>query len=283
MIDYKTASGPYLSLTEELLRRAQSLDFVRGFWIHGSRSVGRNTEDSDIDYAFIVENKEDEERLAKSLSDILEWKERPGFYPEQIWAGPHWKEHSGEDRFRGIGMHFYGKQEFFDKFDNIFDDAPVEVDGTSGLDRWQNTKFLQNQGGVQFIVVESIPLYDPENILAIVKEKALQYPNEFSRMMVDRMVRNLEIKLDWFSEPWIQRNKYNFVSDIREVLYYIATAHYAKNKAFMQNGLKRYHYDLESFTPDIKQGVDKLLAIDENFESEDKAIYLKTIIEKLKS
>ena len=283
MIDYKTASGPYLPLTEELLRRAQELEYVKGFWIHGSRSVGRNTEDSDIDYAFIVEKKEDEERLAKSLSDILEWKERRGFYPEQIWTGPHWKEHAGEDNFRGIGMHFYGKQEFLDTFGNVFDDTPVEVEAAAGMDRWQNTKFLQVQGSVQFIVVESIPLYDPEGLLGTAREKALSYPDEFSQKIVDCMIKNLEIKLSWFGEPWIQRNKYNFISDIREVLYYIAIAHYAKNKTFIQNGLKRYHYDIKTFKPNIKQEVDELLKIDENFETENKSVYLKAILEKLKS
>lgn len=280
-MDYKKASGKYLPLTEQLLQRAEDLDYIKSFWIHGSRAAGTNTEKSDVDYAFVVENKADEEGLAKNLEDIFQWRERVGFYPEQMWLGPHWKEHLDEEGFRGVGMHFYSRQEIKDKFWNLFDNTSVEPQASAGLDRWQNTKFLVNQGGAQFIIVESIPLYDPEDILKKAREKVLNYPDEFAQKLVDQMVWNLEIKLGWFGEPWIPRGRYNFISDIREVLYYVAIAHYAKNKALMQNGLKRYYYDIENLKPNIKGEVDNLLRIDENFESEDKSEYLKSIIKKL--
>lgn len=158
----------------------------------------------------------------------------------------------------------------------------MDVSGMTWLERWQNTKFLGSQGQAQFMVRESVPVYDPQSILLALKNEVAKYSDEFSQQIVDMMTRYLEIKLQWFGDPWIPRSKYSFMVDMKEVLYFIAAAHYAKNKAFMQQGLKRYHLDLKTLKPNIQKDLDKLLAIDDKFEVEDKAQYLKNIIGTLR-
>ncbi len=278
--DYQTASDRYLPLTEQFLELCKGLDYVKAFWIHGSRSVGRHIQTSDIDYMFVLDNTASKEAFERELGRFTEWRDTPGFFPEQIWRGCRWDNNGVSEK---LGIHICTEAEVTNKFTDFFNNDPMDISGMAWLERWQNTKFLGSQGGAQFMVRESVPVYDPEGILPKLKDEVAKYSDEFSKQIVDMMTRYLEVKLQWFGDPWIPRSKYNFAVDIKEVLYFIAAAHYAKNKVFMQQGLKRYHLDLQTFTPDIQQDLDRLLAIDEAFETEDKAQYLKNIIRALKA
>lgn len=279
MKDYKTVSDRFLPLTEQLLELSKKLPHVKAFWIHGSRSVGRHVHKSDIDYLFVLDDNYNKQDFEKELSRFVEWKDAPGFFPEQTWRGCRWVSGGVPEK---IGMHIYSESEVSEKFADIFNNEPMDISGMTWLERWQNTKFLGSQGGAQFMVCESVPVYDPRGILTKLKSDVAEYSDEFSEQIVNMMTRYLEIKLQWFGEPWIPRSKYSFMVDIKEVLYFIAAAHYAKNKQFMQQGLKRYEHDLKAFKPDIKADLDKLLAVDDNFATEDKAQYLKKIINALK-
>jgi predicted nucleotidyltransferase len=278
MSNYKEVSDRFLPLTEQFLELSKSLEYVKAFWIHGSRSVGRHVRSSDIDYLFVV-NKQNKKELKKELERFVEWKDMPGFFPEQTWRGCRWNNNGVLEK---IGVHIYTEDEIKEKFTNFFNNDPMDISSMTWLERWQNTKFLGSQGEAQFMVCESVAVYDPHGILAKLKSEVDKYSDEFSRQIVDMMTRYLETKLQWFGDPWIPRSKYSFMVDMKEVLYFIAAAHYAKNKAFMQQGLKRYHLDLETFKPDIQKDLDRLLAIDEKFDTEDKAQYLKSIIVALK-
>ena len=248
------------------------------FWIHGSRAVGRNTSNSDIDYTFLVKNISDIKKLKKSLEDLTEWKEMPGFYPEQKWFTVSWKNRKGG--FHDIGLHIITTGEFLKNFKNAF-----SMKKANGDERWlepyMDNRFLRLQGEIQFLVVESFSIYDPHDYLKNTKKRLLKYPKKFSEKIVNDFTNKLKIRLMWQGEPWIPRNKFNFICDIKEILYYIAIAHYAKNRKFMQSGLKRYHHDLNEMKPDIRMELDRLLAIDNKFGKEDKGIYLKRIIKKL--
>jgi predicted nucleotidyltransferase len=279
MPDYITVSDRFLPLTEQLLKLSKELDYVKAFWIHGSRSVGRHIHTSDIDYLFVLDNHQNKKGFEKELSNFVEWKDTSGFFPEQTWRSCRWHNNGASEK---IGMHIYTENEVREKFTDFFNNNTMDVSGMTWLERWQNTKFLGSQGQAQFMVRESVPVYDPHGILPKLKNEIDKYSDEFSRQTVDIMTRYLEIKLQWFGDPWIPRSKYSFIVDMKEVLYFIAAAHYAKNKAFMQQGLKRYHLDLEDFKPDIRKDLDRLLAVDEKFETEDKAQYLKNIISTLR-
>jgi len=279
MSDYKEASDRFLPLTEQFLGLSKRLDYVKAFWIHGSRSVGRHMHASDIDYLFVLDNPQDKNEFEKGLSNFVEWKDTPGFFPEQTWRGCRWHNDGVSEK---IGVHIYAESELKEMFVDFFNNDPIDISDMTWLERWQDTKFLGSQGQAQFMVRESVPVYDPQGTLSKLKSEVAQYSDRFSQHIVDMMTRYLDIKLQWFGDPWIPRSKYSFMVDIKEVLYFIAAAHYAKNKAFMQQGLKRYHLDLKTFKPDIRKDLDRLLAVDDKFETEDKAQYLKNIISTLR-
>jgi predicted nucleotidyltransferase len=277
--NYKEASDRFLPLTEQFLELSRRLDYVKAFWIHGSRSVGRHIHTSDIDYLFVLDDAQDKKDFEKELSNFVDWKDTPGFFPEQTWRGCRWNNNSVSEK---IGMHIYTQNEVNNMFADLFNNEPMGISGMTWLERWQNTRFLGSQGQAQFMVRESVPVYDPHDILPKLRDEVDKYSDEFSQQIVDMMTRYLEIKLQWFGDPWIPRSKYSFMVDVKEILYFIAAAHYAKNKAFMQQGLKRYHLDLEGFKPDIRKDLDRLLAVDDKFGTEDKAQYLKNIISTLR-
>lgn len=279
MQDYKQVSDRYLPLTEHFLKLSKELSYVKAFWIHGSRSVGRHIYRSDIDYLFVLDNKQNKKEFEKELGRFVDWKDTPGFFPEQTWRGCRWNNKGISEK---IGMHIYTEDEVNEMFSDFFNNGPMDISGMTWLERWQNTKFLGSQGQAQFMVRESVSVYDPQSLLPALKNKVAKYSDEFSQQIVDTMTHYLEIKLQWFGDPWIPRSKYSFIVDMKEVLYFIAAAHYAKNKAFMQQGLKRYHIDLKTLKPDIQKDLDRLLAIDDKFEVEDKARYLKNIISDLR-
>jgi hypothetical protein len=78
------------------------------------------------------------------------------------------------------------------------------------------------------------------------------------------------------------RGKANFVLAIHDILYFIAAAHYAKNKRLMPTlGLSRYHRDLETLRPDLRRDIDRFLAIDAKFGRDNKATHLRRIVEQL--
>ncbi len=278
MPHYQEVSDRFLPLTGQFLELSKRLEYVKAFWIHGSRSVGRHVHTSDIDYLFVLE-KHNKKDFEKQLSSFVEWKDMPGFFPEQTWRGCRWNSNGMSEK---IGVHIYTEDEVNAMFADLFNNEPMDISAMTWLERWQNTKFLGSQGQAQFMVRESVPVYDPHDILPRLKSEVDKYSDKFSQHIVDTMTRYLETKLQWFGDPWIPRSKYSFMVDMKEVLYFIAAAHYAKNKAFMQQGLKRYHLDLEGFKPDIRKDLDRLLAVDDTFETEDKAQYLKSIVSALK-
>ncbi len=280
MEDIKSISGPYHELTMEIKKRIEKLSYVDAFWIHGSRAVGRGTADSDIDYTIMVKDaKSYEGKLKELFDDLLEWDEVPGFFPEQMWPVATWKQQ--QKTFRDVSLRVCTTEDLLQMFDKLFSSERVKYRGERWLEPYQDTHFLRLQGAAQFLIVESYPVYDPHSHLEKLKKKVSEFPDELAWQIVRDFVEKLKIKLMWLTDDWTPKNKYTFVSDIREILYYIAIAHYARNKRFMQNGLKRYGRDMENMDPKIKEDVDRLFAIDEKFGEENKALYLQRIIEKL--
>jgi len=280
MDDIKSISGPYYELTLELKRRLEKLPYVDAFWIHGSRAVGRGTADSDIDYTVLVTDaKSQEPKLMSLLSDLIEWDEVPGFYPEQMWPVARWKQGTGD--FREISLRVCTTTSLMEMFSCLFSSECVPSGSERWLEPYQDTCFLRHQGAAQFLIVESFPVYDPHGYLQDLRKTVMAYPEEMSHQLVREFVGKLKVKLMWLTEHWVPKNKYTFVSDIRDILYYIAIAHYARNRRFMQNGLKRYHVDISELKPDIKADLDRLLAVDGKFFEENKSVFLRRIIEKL--
>ena len=67
--------------------------------------------------------------------------------------------------------------------------------------------------------------------------------------------------------------------DIKEDVYYLAIAHYAKNRMFMENGLKHYEEDMKTMKPDLRKLLDTFVTYDQ----EDKRPVMVDIIQGLSS
>lgn len=286
MDNLKDNCGPFWPLVLEIKTRAEQHPYVDVFWINGSRGAGRHVEKSDLDCTVLVKAEEYVDGFRQALDDLLEDGQHPGFYPEQVWSVTHWKE-GPRDWLTGVSLSVGPTEAMLQACANLFDNTPEPYQGAFDIrhrEPYMDTHFLSHQGlGNEFLY--GVPVYDPSGYFAQCRALVLQYPDDLSQAIVERFVGYLEIRLEWMLDRAVPRNKFNFISDIREVVYYIALAHYAKNKRFMEPGLKHYHYDLEVLQPDIRAELDCLLAIDDHFEQErgNKSLYLRQIIDKLKA
>lgn len=256
---------PYTKLTQEIKKRVEKLPFVDAFYIHGSRGVNRHSSTSDIDYMFLLKNKKrDEPKLRRALKGLIVFRKVNGWFPEQIWEVCKWKENPKS--FHDVGLHTITTREMLSIASKLF---------------LNKSYFLKHQDFAQFFVIEAKEVYDPLGYVKKLKSLVSKYPDKLSKEILKEMVKNLKIKLNWVGDKWISRNKYSFVNDIRDIIWFIAVAHYAKNKAFLMNSMKRWHQDMKSFRPNIKKDIDKLISIDSKFSNQNKTIYLKRIIKKL--
>ena len=255
---------PYTNLTEEIRKRVEKLHYVESFYIHGSRGVGRNSPTSDIDYTFLIKDKKYDSALKKALKDLLAWEKLPGWYPDQTWEVCCTKKKA--KKFNDVGYHTMPTKEAYKLASNLFK---------------SKENLLKYQDWAQFFVVEGKAVHDPQNHLIKLKKLVSKYPTSLANSVIKDMIFNLKTKLMWVSDRWTPRNKYAFINDIRDIVWYIALAHYAKNRAFLMNSMKRWHQDMPNFKPNIKKDLDNLIAIDDKFETENKSIFLKRIIKKL--
>lgn len=254
---------PYTDLTQKIKRRVEKLPYVEAFYIHGSRAVGRNSPTSDIDYMFLLKNhKTDDDKLINALRDLIEFKPMPGWYPEQTWIVA--SRNDKKLKFNDIGFHTATTKEILNRFSKLFKSKDY---------------LLKNQDNAQFLIAEAKAVYDPRGYVKKLKKLISKYPKKLSDEIVQDMVQKLKVKLMWV-DPWIPRNKYSFINDVRDIVWFIAVAHYAKNRAFLMNSMKRWHQDMKSFKPSLKGDLDKLLSIDSGFSKVNKAKYLKRIIKK---
>ncbi|MBW3013486.1 nucleotidyltransferase domain-containing protein [Candidatus Woesearchaeota archaeon] len=253
---------PYDKLTKEIKKRVQKLPYVDAFYIHGSRAVGRHTKTSDIDYTVLVKDIKHKKDLEKELKDLLEIEYYPGFYGDDYWEICVWKEKKLD-----IGWHVIETKLLTRLVTDIFK---------------SKRNLLKLQDHAQFLIIESLPVHDPKKILAKFKAELKKYPKELADSIVKDCVKKLRIKEWWLGDPCNYRNPFNFILDMKEILQLIATAHYARNRKFMMNSLKRWHQDLKTFKPDIEEDLYNLTRIDNRLPKTDKSVFLRDIVFKLK-
>ncbi|MBD3259109.1 hypothetical protein GF371_00595 [Candidatus Woesearchaeota archaeon] len=253
---------PYDKLTKELKKRLSKLKYVDAFYMHGSRAVKRHTKTSDIDYTVLVKDIKHKKELEEKLNDLLEIEYYPGFYGDDYWEICVWKEKKLD-----IGWHVIETRLITRLVNDIFR---------------SKKNLLKLQDHAQFLIIESKPVYDPRKILAKLKAELKKYPRKLADSIVKDHVKKLEVKEWWLGDPCKYRNPFSFVLDMKEILKFIAVAHYAKNRKFMMNSLKRWHHDLKTFKPDIEEDLYKLTRIDAKLPKTDKSIFLRNIIFKLK-
>jgi hypothetical protein len=83
-------------------------------------------------------------------------------------------------------------------------------------------------------------------------------------------------------DPCYYRNPFHFIENMKEVIFFIAQAHYAKNRKFLMNSMKRWHQDMKHFRPNLEKDLYNLTRVDAKLSKTDKSIFLRNIIHKLK-
>ncbi|MBW3015874.1 nucleotidyltransferase domain-containing protein [Candidatus Woesearchaeota archaeon] len=250
----------YTKLTQELKRRLSKLPYVDAFYIHGSRGAGRHTPISDMDYTVLIKDKRYNNRLYKELEDILELENVPGFFGDALWPVHSWE---GLD----VGWHVIETGYLKKLVRDIFK---------------SKENLLKFQDQAQFLIIEAKPVYDPKGLLKLFKSRLRKYPKRLADAVVEDRIKKLETKIMWIGEHGHYRNPFHFIENMHEIILFIAQAHYAKNRAFLMNSMKRWHQDMKLFKPNIKRDLDELVKIDKNIARYDKGKVLRRIIEKLK-
>jgi len=253
---------PYDKLTKEIKKRVSKLLYVDAFYIHGSRAVKRHTKTSDIDYTILSKDMKYKKQLEIELNDILDIEYYPGFYGSDYWQICVWKEKKLD-----IGWHVLETKLLKKLTAEIFKNK---------------TNLLKLQDNAQFLVMESLPVYDPKKLLAKFKAKLKRYPKPLADAIVKDRIKKLETKLWWMGDPCYYRNPFHFIENMKEVIFFIAQAHYAKNRKFLMNSMKRWNLDLKKFKPDIEKDLYNLTRIDAKLSKTDKSVFLRNIVHKLK-
>ncbi len=255
---------PYKQITEQIKKIVKKLSYVDSFYIHGSRGVGKHSSTSDIDYMFLLKKKRYVKKLKKDLRDLLEFKRISSFCPGLMWETCTLREKSLQ--FNDIGFHAEETKQMLKIFSKLFKSKKY---------------FLKYQDHAQFLIKEAKVVYDPKGYVKKLKKLVSKYPTKLSKQIVKDQIQDLRTRLFWHGDPWFLKNKYTFIGDIKIDLFLIAQAHYAKNKTFLMNSMKRWHQNMKKFKPNIKKELDDLLRIDKNFSKEDKSIPFNKIIKKL--
>ncbi len=266
-------SGKFTSLTKEITSRVERLDYVLAFWIHGSYAVGKERENSDINYAFLVKERKQYDDLKKEFGDLIRWRNVPGPFPEQQWEVGTWKEQQWT--FKDIGWAVVTLDDLKD-FEGLFSEKYIPYKGERWVKPWHETHLLRYQGEARTLFEDSKILYDPEEIITNLVTKLKEYPEPVKRGVKNWALGKLRKRLPWH-KPWIVHDKFKFIDEIQEDLHYIAIAHYALNGRYPKNDLGHYEADLKTLEPNIEELMHKLVA----YDKEDKYEILVEIIGEL--
>ena len=252
----------FSNLTNDLLEASKTNDFIIGFWIRGSRAVGRETANSDIDYVFLVKEKKDYKKVEKLLDNFLIKTNMPAYLGDGTWD--EWQLKNGQD----IGIRFYT----FDEIKNTVNKFYKNQD-----------YFLDNMDTIQNVIVESNMLYDPKGKILKLKEKVENKPEDFLLDIAERLIIRLENKLvQWEGDRGVAKGPFQHISDMWHIIREIVFSHYLLNYEFSMNAMKRYHTgDLERFKPNIVKEMKIMVDIDYDLSNEKEKIKtLKKIIRK---
>lgn len=262
MVKSVNSNMDFQDLTNDLLEVSKSNDFIIGFWIRGSRAVGRETSNSDIDYIFLTKDKKDFLKVEKLLDKFLIKTNMPAYLGDGTWD--EWQLKNGQD----IGMRFYNYDEINYVVKNFYKNQDF---------------FLENMDLIQNVIVESKILYDPKNKVSKLKEKIENKPQDFLLDVAERLIVRLENKLvQWVGARGIAKGPFQHISDMWHIIRELVFSHYLLNYEFSMNAMKRYHTgDLERFKPNVVKEMKIMVNIDYELTNEQEKIKtLKQIIRK---
>lgn len=215
---------------ENRLRAALSPHpWVLAVFRNGSTVAGTDRPDSDVDFTVIVARTNDRPKVLGVLK-------------------------------RGFGYRYLG----LDHGTLAFRDRrkiDITVLGRPTVENWVRRLYrspenlLELQHVVQHKVVDAVPVYDPQRLLAGYQRKTRAYPQRIRKAVVAKAVESLDAAL----EDWGSRNEFQFVLGLSPILENICLALYARNRRLFMVPGKRLHVDLRRLRPNIEPEMRRLV------------------------
>jgi len=244
---------------EEVKKVFSSEKCVLAIFNNGSAIAGMDSPDSDVDFLVIIKNERDEAKLLNILRSkfrIIKNEEDPDVAVEEQW----------EIAGRRADFNFRTKKAMNEKIDSFYDSVE---------------NFTKFQHFIKHKVVDSVAVYDPENLLAGWKKKAEKYPKKMMREVFDSQINSIKENLFYWRHHKF-RNEFQFGFEEWDVMKAICQALYAKNNRMFMLPYKRIHNDLKGLKPNIEKEMYELVRGINNQEMIEKKIKIvEKILEKL--
>lgn len=224
---------------------------VVAVFLNGSQAIGRATPDSDVDFTVLVTNEVAVVQIQDRIADLF----------EKI------------DPCHGVAQYRYAHVclciSIFPKSDVLgwVEDAFRSAD-----------QLLSSQAVLQHKFVESIPVLDPDGLLAHFQARLTDYPDNIAEEILSRSVAYLRSE---YLDDWGFRNIFHYSYCLQDILEHIGQALYAKNRRFYMPALKRWPGDLPTLKPNLENELAEMVSISPGCDLDNKRQALERIISRL--
>jgi hypothetical protein len=226
---------------------------------NGSSIAGMNTPNSDLDFVLVLRKDSDKEKIVGILRKnykIFKNEENP--------------EIEVEEQYNVLGKRvdftFKSKKEMEDKIHSFYK---------------SKENFLESQHFIKHKIVDSISIYDPNNLLVGWKKEVERYPKEFMKKVFDSQIYAIKENLYYWKNHGF-RNEFQFGFEQWDLIKAICQAIYAKNNKVFMLPFKRLHKDLKELNPNIEKEMYQLIRGTNNSKNISKKIKIvEKIISKL--
>ncbi|MBL6448392.1 hypothetical protein JMN32_18910 [Fulvivirga sp. 29W222] len=230
-------SSKYMGLLQDLITHTST--WANSFWVCGSRAIGTNKIQSDLDICFLLKPGIAKEQFKAHLSEVLDCNDN---YPEYFTTGKTevWWCEDGE-----VSVKLFTMEEIKNLI-AIYENADIEL-------------FLKNQALIQHKFISSHILYDADNLVANYCCLFLDANRLIFRVVAQEFLNRLNNKLTWWNHRKNWKNEFEHLMDLAVIVDEIAQIHYALNYKLKMEGLKEYHNDLNTLLPCLKPEMEAIV------------------------
>lgn len=197
---------------------------------NGSSVVRMDTPESDIDFVVLVKKSSQIMKLIRKIAKKISLIEIEKGEDKAKCAS-----FSINNRRADISFLSKDKMDFF--VDNLYKSK-------------QN--YLELQHFLKHKIIDSIPVYDPNNLLKKYQRKIKKYSRKILDEIIKDSIKSVKENLFYWEHHGF-RNEFQFGFEQWEVIQSICQALYAKNKQLFMLPYKRLHKDLKELKPNIEK------------------------------
>jgi len=209
---------------------------VLAIFNNGSSIVGQDDEGSDMDFVVVLKKSSDEKKireLFRKKYKILKNEEDPDIEVEEQY----------EVLGKRVDPTIISKKEIENKVYGFY----------SSIDN-----YLNYQHFIKHKIVDSLSIFDKENLLPIWKREVEKYPNKFMKEVINSQIISIKENLFYWRHHKF-RNEFQFGFEFWDVMKAICQALYAKNNRMFMLPYKRIHNDLRELKPNIEKEMYQLI------------------------